>query len=175
LLAWYDGARRDLPWRARPGEAADPYAVLVSEVMLQQTTVATVRPRFRAFLERFPTLPDLAAAPVEDVLHAWQGLGYYRRARALHACAVAAVERHGGVLPADLEALRALPGVGAYTAAAVGAIAFGLPAVPVDANVERVLARVLALEAPLPAGRRGWRPRPRGWRGPSARATWRRR
>jgi A/G-specific adenine glycosylase len=175
LLAWYDGARRDLPWRARPGEAADPYAVLVSEVMLQQTTVATVRPRFRAFLERFPTLPDLAAAPVEDVLHAWQGLGYYRRARALHACAVAAVERHGGVLPADLEALRALPGVGAYTAAAVGAIAFGLPAVPVDANVERVLARVLALEAPLPAGRRRWRPRPRGWRGPSARATWRRR
>ncbi len=154
LLAWYDRARRDLPWRARPGERADPYAVLVSEVMLQQTTVATVRPRFAAFMARFPDVATLAAAPLEDVLHEWQGLGYYRRARALHAAAQAVVERHGGTLPADLDALRALPGVGAYTAAAVGAIAFGLPAVPVDGNVERVLGRVLALDVPLPRGRR---------------------
>src|SRR4051794_10220376 len=154
LLAWYDRARRDLPWRARPGERADPYAVLVSEVMLQQTTVATVRPRFAAFMARFPDVATLAAAPLEDVLHEWQGLGYYRRARALHAAARAVVERHGGTLPADLDALRALPGVGAYTAAAVGAIAFGLPAVPVDGNVERGLGRGLALDLALP-------PRPR--------------
>lgn len=155
LLAWYDRARRDLPWRARPGEpATDPYAVLVSEVMLQQTTVATVRPRYRAFLDRFPTVAALAAVPVEEVLHAWQGLGYYRRARALHACARAVAERHGGRLPGELADLRELPGVGAYTAAAVAAIAFGRAAVPVDGNVERVLGRVLALATPLPAGRR---------------------
>jgi A/G-specific adenine glycosylase len=153
LLAWYDGARRDLPWRARPGTSADPYAVLVSEVMLQQTTVATVRPRYAAFLARFPDIRALASAPLDDVLHAWQGLGYYRRARALHACARAVVEQHAGRLPPSLDALHALPGIGAYTAAALAAIAFGLPAVPIDANVERVLGRLLALETPLPSGR----------------------
>ena len=153
ILAWYDGARRDLPWRARPGTRPDPYAVLVSEVMLQQTTVATVRPRYAAFLDRFPDIQALASATLDDVLHAWQGLGYYRRARALHACAQAVVGQHAGRLPPSLDALRALPGIGAYTAAAVAAIAFGLPAVPVDANVERVLGRLLALETPLPSGR----------------------
>lgn len=154
LLGWYDAARRELPWRARPGEPADPYAVLVSELMLQQTTVATVMGRFGPFMARFPSLAALAAAPLEAVLHAWQGLGYYRRARALHACAQAVMTRHQGRLPADLASLRALPGIGPYTAAAIAAIAFGRPEVPVDGNIERVLSRVFALETPLPAGRR---------------------
>jgi A/G-specific adenine glycosylase len=131
----------------------DPYHVLVSEVMLQQTTVATVRPRYADFLARFPDLATLAAAPVEDVLHAWQGLGYYRRARGLHAAARAAVDRHGGRLPADAGALEDLPGIGPYTAAAVAAIAFDRPVLAVDANVERVLARLFAVETPLPAAR----------------------
>lgn len=153
LLAWYDGARRELPWRAAPGERADPYRVLVSEVMLQQTTVATVRPRYAAFVARFPDLAALAAAPLDDVLHAWQGLGYYRRARGLHAAARAAVERHGGALPDDVDELEALPGIGPYTAAAVAAIAFDRPVLAVDANVERVLARLFAVETPLPRAR----------------------
>ncbi len=157
LLGWYDRHRRRLPWRAEPGGAVDPYAVLVSEVMLQQTTVATVRPRFEEFMARFPTVGALAAADLDAVLHAWQGLGYYRRGRALHGCAQAIVARHGGTLPADGKALLALPGIGPYTAAAVAAIAFGLPAVPVDGNVERVLARLVALEAPLPGARRSVR------------------
>ncbi len=125
LLSWYDGARRSLPWRAAPGDVADPWAVLVSEIMLQQTTVATVGPRFEPFLDRFPSPAAMADAPLDDVLHAWQGLGYYRRARGLHAAAVAIVERHGGQLPGTVEALATLPGVGPYTAAAVAAIAFG--------------------------------------------------
>src|SRR3954471_20232263 len=153
LLAWYDKARRDLPWRAPPGAAADPWHVLVSELMLQQTTVATIRSRFRPFLARFPTLQTLADVPLDDVLHAWQGLGYYGRARALHACARAVVEQHGGRLPLDVEALLDLPGVGPYTAAAVAAIAGGRAVVPVDANVERVLARLFAVTTPLPAAR----------------------
>lgn len=153
LLAWYDGARRDLPWRAPPGAASDPWRVLVSELMLQQTTVATVRGRFAPFLERFPTLKALALAPLEDVLHAWQGLGYYRRAHGLHACARAVLAARGGRLPLDEAALLALPAIGPYTAAAVAAIAGGRAVVPVDANVERVLGRLLALERPLPAGR----------------------
>ncbi len=153
LLAWYDGARRELPWRAPPGERAEPYHVLVSEVMLQQTTVATVRPRYAAFLERFPDLATLAAAPLDDVLHAWQGLGYYRRARGLHAAAKAAVARHGGRLPADVDALEDLPGIGPYTAAAVAAIAYDVPVVAVDANVERVLARLFGVTTPLPKAR----------------------
>jgi A/G-specific adenine glycosylase len=153
LLDWYDGARRDLPWRAAPGTLPDPWHVLVSELMLQQTTVATVQGRFAPFLARFPTLEALAGASLDEVLHAWQGLGYYRRARALHACAVAVVERHGGRLPLEADALAELPGVGGYTAAAVAAIAGERPAVPVDANVERVLSRVLAVETPLPAAR----------------------
>ncbi len=149
LLAWYDGAKRTLPWRAPPGETADPWAVLVSEIMLQQTTVATVGPRFAPFLERFPSPAVMAAAPLDDVLHAWQGLGYYRRARGLHAAAVAITERHGGQLPGTVEALETLPGIGPYTAAAVAAIAFGAAAVPIDGNVARVLARLLDHDAVL--------------------------
>ena len=153
LLAWYDRARRDLPWRAATGERPDPWHVLVSELMLQQTTVATVRGRFQPFLDCFPTLASLAAAPLDEVLHAWQGLGYYRRARSLHACAQAVVARHRGTLPLTESALLALPGIGPYTAAAVAAIAGGAAAVPVDANVERVLGRIYAIESPLPAAR----------------------
>ena len=153
LLGWYDAARRSLPWRSLPGERADPWRVLVSELMLQQTTVATVRARFAPFLARFPTLAALARAPLDDVLHAWQGLGYYRRARALHACAQAVLGRHAGQLPLDAERLAELPGIGAYTAAAVAAIAGGRPEVPVDANVERVLARMMALGRPVETAR----------------------
>lgn len=153
LLDWYDRHRRHLPWRALPGTDADPYAVLVSEVMLQQTTVAAVRARFAPFIARFPSLDALARAPIEDVLHAWQGLGYYRRARALHACAQA-VAAGGGSLPQALKALRALPGLGDYTAAAIAAIAFGQGIVPVDGNVMRVLARLAAIEAAPAAARR---------------------
>jgi A/G-specific adenine glycosylase len=153
LLAWYDRHARRLPWRMPRGRQ-DAWAVLVSEVMLQQTTVATVRARYGSFLARFPTPEALAAATEDDVLHAWQGLGYYRRARALHACARELVRAHGGTLPATLPALRALPGLGPYTAAAVAAIAFDQPVVPVDGNIERVLARLGAIEQPLPAARR---------------------
>jgi A/G-specific adenine glycosylase len=158
LLAWYDGARRVLPWRAPPGEVADPWAVLVSEIMLQQTTVATVTPRFGPFLARFPTPSAMAAAPLDDVLHAWQGLGYYRRARGLHATAVAIRDRHGGRVPGTVAALEALPGIGAYTAAAVAAIAFGEAVVPVDGNVARVLARLLAHAAPPSPTKAEFRP-----------------
>lgn len=154
LLAWYDRSRRRLPWRALPGERPDPWAVLVSEIMLQQTTVATVAGRYAGFMERFPDIGTLAAAQLDEVLHAWQGLGYYRRARALHACAKAVIERHAGRLPEDPASLRALPGIGDYTAAAVAAIAFGAAEVPVDANVERVLARLAGIEEPLPRGRK---------------------
>jgi A/G-specific adenine glycosylase len=153
LLAWYDRHRRELPWRAPPGERTEPYRVWLSEIMLQQTTVAAVGPYFAAFLERWPTVEALAAAPLDDVLHAWQGLGYYARARNLHACARAVVERHGGRFPADEAALRALPGIGDYTAAAVAAIAFDLPAAAVDGNIERVLARQFDVAAPLPGAK----------------------
>lgn len=152
LLAWYDRHRRTMPWRARPGEAADPYRVWLSEVMLQQTTVAAVVPYFERFLQRFPTVEALAAAPVEAVMEAWAGLGYYARARNLHACAKM-VAAGGGAFPRELAGLRALPGVGAYTAAAVASIAFNEPVVPVDGNVERVTARVFAVADPLPAAR----------------------
>jgi len=151
MLRWYDRHRRDLPWRARPGQAADPYRVWLSEIMLQQTTVAAAIPYYESFLTRFPTIAALAAAPLDDVLAAWAGLGYYARARNLHACA-RAVAAAGG-FPCDLAGLRALPGIGPYTAAAVGAIAFGLPAVPVDGNVERVTARLFAIDAPLPGAK----------------------
>jgi A/G-specific adenine glycosylase len=150
LLAWYDAHRRKLPWRAPPGERADPYRVWLSEIMLQQTTVATVAGYFARFTARWPDLAALAAASLDEVLHAWQGLGYYARARNLHACARALVERFGGVFPADEAALRDLPGIGAYTAAAVAAIAFGRAATPVDGNVERVMARLFAVTEPLP-------------------------
>jgi A/G-specific adenine glycosylase len=152
LLAWYAAHGRELPWRAAAGETPSPYRVLLSEFMLQQTTVATVKPRFAAFLARFPTLEALAAADEGDVLHAWQGLGYYRRARALHACARAIVERHGGKVPGEETALLGLPGIGPYTASAIRAIAHGAPSVPVDGNVLRVMARLFGVETPLPAG-----------------------
>ncbi len=157
LLGWYDRQRRELPWRAEPGMRPDPYRIWVSEIMLQQTTAATVSQRYAAFLERFPTLADLAAASQAEVLHAWQGLGYYRRARALHAAAQAVVARHGAALPDDEAALRALPGIGAYTAAAIRAIAFEQPVLPVDGNVERVLARLRRIETPLPAAAKALR------------------
>ncbi|MEP7031236.1 MAG: A/G-specific adenine glycosylase [Pseudolabrys sp.] len=153
LLAWYDRHRRAMPWRAPKGASADPYAVWLSEIMLQQTTVKTVGPYFVKFLTRWPAVQALAKAKLDDVLRAWAGLGYYARARNLHACARAVVERHGGIFPADIEALRALPGIGDYTAAAVGSIAFGLPAVPVDGNVERVVSRLFAVEEALPAAK----------------------
>jgi A/G-specific adenine glycosylase len=150
LIAWYDRHRRDLPWRAKPGERPEPYRVWLSEVMLQQTTVVAVRPYFARFLERFPTLAALAEAPVEAVMQAWAGLGYYSRARNLHACAKAVRERHGGEFPQTEAGLRALPGIGAYTAGAIAAIAFDEPAAAVDGNVERVMARVFLVEEPLP-------------------------
>src|SRR5471032_2563473 len=153
LLAWYDRHRRVLPWRARHGQLADPYAVWLSEIMLQQTNVTTVAPYYARFLSRWPTVNTLAATALDDVLRAWAGLGYYARARNLHACARAVVERHGGKFPASLEGLRALPGIGDYTAAAVAAIAFDAPAVPVDGNVERVVARLFAIEEKLPAAK----------------------
>ena len=153
LLDWYDVHARTLPWRSAPGESADPYRVWLSEVMLQQTTVAAVRPRFEAWVARWPDFASLAAADDADVMAAWAGLGYYARARNLVACARAVAADHGGCLPGSEEALRRLPGLGAYTAAAVAAIAFGRRAVVVDANVERVVARLFALPAPLPAGR----------------------
>jgi A/G-specific adenine glycosylase len=153
LLAWYDRHRRVLPWRAKAGRKADPYAVWLSEIMLQQTTVKTVGPYYAKFLTKWPTVHALAKAKLDDVLRAWAGLGYYARARNLHACAQAVVERHQGVFPSDLDGLRALPGIGDYTAAAVGSIAFDLPAVPVDGNVERVVSRVFAVEAVLPAAK----------------------
>lgn len=151
LLHWYDRHRRGLPWRHLPGEAPDPYRIWLSEIMLQQTTVTAVIPYFGRFLARFPDVAALAAAAEEEVLTLWAGLGYYARARNLHACAKR-VALLGG-FPETLDGLRALPGVGAYTAAAIAAIAFGVPVVPVDGNVERVCARVFAVTAALPAAR----------------------
>jgi A/G-specific adenine glycosylase len=153
LLAWYDRHARRLPWRAENGARADPYHVWLSEIMLQQTTVKAVAPYYARFLARFPQVHDLAAASLDDVLKLWAGLGYYARARNLHACARAVVERHGGCFPPDETELRALPGIGAYTAAAVAAIAFDRKAAPVDGNIERVIARLFAIETPLPAAK----------------------
>ncbi|HMI94086.1 MAG TPA: A/G-specific adenine glycosylase [Polyangiales bacterium] len=142
LLAWYDAVARDLPWR----RTRDPYAIWVSEVMLQQTRVDTVLRYYARFLERFPSAPVLAAASEDAVMAAWSGLGYYRRARLLHSGVREVVARYGGQVPSAPEALRALPGVGRYTAGAIGSIAFELPEPIVDGNVARVLCRVLALE-----------------------------
>jgi A/G-specific adenine glycosylase len=153
LLAWYDRHRRRLPWRAPPGENVDPYRVWLSEIMLQQTTVKTVAPYYARFLARWPDVTALAASPLADVLKLWAGLGYYARARNLHACARTVAERHGGCFPDDVTALAALPGVGPYTAAAIAAIAFGKRTTPVDGNVERVVARLFAVEAPLPGAK----------------------
>lgn len=153
MLGWYDGHARALPWRAPPGAPApDPYRVWLSEIMLQQTTTTAVAPYFQKFTTRWPDIAALAAAREEDVMAAWAGLGYYSRARNLVACA-REVARRGG-FPADEAELRKLPGLGAYTAAAVAAIAFGRRAVVVDANVERVVARLFAIEEPLPGARK---------------------
>ena len=151
LLAWYDRHRRVLPWRARSGAAVDPYRVWLSEIMLQQTTVAAVAPYYERFLARWPDIGALARAELDDVLHAWQGLGYYARARNLHACARAIVER--GSFPDSEAGLRELPGIGTYTAAAIAAIAFGRRAAAVDGNAERVLARLYGVRTPLPAAK----------------------
>jgi len=153
LLAWYDRHRRVLPWRAAAGETADPYRVWLSEIMLQQTTVKAVAPYFLRFTARWPNVEALAAAPLDDVLRVWAGLGYYARARNLHACARAVVERHNGQFPSSQTELSALPGIGRYTAAAIAAIAFDANAVPVDGNVERVVARLHAIDKALPAAK----------------------
>jgi len=153
LLTWYDRHRRVLPWRALPGETADPYRVWLSEVMLQQTTVQAVAPYFAAFLARWPNVAALAAAPVEEVMLAWAGLGYYARARNLHACAKVVAQWRGGQFPDDQADLRQLPGIGEYTAAAIAAIAFDKPAVVVDGNVERVMARLFAVTQPMPGAK----------------------
>ncbi len=153
LLAWYDRHRRRLPWRAEPGETADPYRVWLSEIMLQQTTVRAVGPYFEKFVGRWPDAAALAAASLDDVLRMWAGLGYYSRARNLHACAVTVARDHGGVFPDNETGLRALPGIGPYTAAAIAAIAFDRPCMPVDGNVERVVTRLFALEDDLPGAK----------------------
>jgi A/G-specific adenine glycosylase len=150
LLAWYDRHRRRLPWRPPAGERADPYRVWLSEIMLQQTGVKTVGPYFEKFLARWPDVGALGRASLDDVLRMWAGLGYYSRARNLHACAVAVLRDHGGVFPDTEEGLRALPGIGRYTAAAIAAIAFDRRTMPVDGNVERVVSRLFAVEEPLP-------------------------
>jgi A/G-specific adenine glycosylase len=158
LLDWYDRYHRDLPWRVSPpmaarGVKADPYRVWLSEVMLQQTTVQAVKPYFANFLARWPTVKDLAAAPSEDVMAAWAGLGYYARARNLKKCAEAVAADHAGVFPDTEEGLKSLPGIGDYTAAAVAAIAFNRQAAVMDGNVERVISRLYAIATPLPAGK----------------------
>jgi A/G-specific adenine glycosylase len=154
LLEWYDIHRRELPWRARAGAKADPYRVWLSEIMLQQTTVQAVAAYYRKFLTRWPTVKALANAPLDDVLAAWAGLGYYARARNLHKAAKVVAEELGGRFPATTEGLRKLPGVGAYTAGAIAAIAFGAREAAMDANAERVVARLFAVREPLPGGKK---------------------
>lgn len=159
LLEWYDRHARRLPWRIGPRERAagvipDPYRVWLSEVMLQQTTVTAVKPYYEGFLARWPSVTDLAAAPAEEVMKAWAGLGYYSRARNLKACAETVVSEHGGRFPPDAAGLRSLPGIGDYTAAAIAAIAYDEPAPVVDGNVERVLTRVFRVETALPAAKK---------------------
>jgi A/G-specific adenine glycosylase len=150
LLAWYDRHRRRLPWRPLPGESADPYRVWLSEIMLQQTGVKWVAPYFGKFVARWPDVAALGRASLDDVLRMWAGLGYYSRARNLHACAVAVLRDHGGAFPDSEQGLKSLPGVGPYTAAAIAAIAFGRRTMPVDGNIERVVSRLFAVDEPLP-------------------------
>lgn len=158
LLAWYDVHAREMPWRVGPaarkaGVTPDPYRIWMSEIMLQQTTVTTVRAYFERFIARWPTVADLAAAPDADVMGEWAGLGYYARARNLLKCARAVIADHGGAFPADHAALLKLPGVGPYTAAAVSSIAFDLPYTVLDGNVERVMSRLYDIHTPLPAAK----------------------
>src|ERR1700682_367307 len=150
LLSWHARHGRGLPWRPPAGEPADPYRVWLSEIMLQQTGVKTVGPYFEKFVARWPDVDALGRASLDDVLRMWAGLGYYSRARNLHACAVAVRRDHGGAFPDTEHGLRTLPGVGPYTAAAIAAIAFGRRTMPVDGNIERVVSRLFAVEAPLP-------------------------
>lgn len=154
VLRWYDAHRRSLPWRALPGQTPNPYHVWLSEIMLQQTVVNAVIPYFLKFTEQWPTVHDLAAAPQDDVMHAWAGLGYYARARNLHKCARIVSEEHGGTFPNTIEELKKLPGIGDYTAAAIAAIAFDKPATVIDGNIERVVSRYYAIEQPLPKGKK---------------------
>jgi A/G-specific adenine glycosylase len=153
LLAWYEAERRDLPWRYGPRKTANPYRVWLSEIMLQQTTVKAVIPYFQKFVARWPTVAALAAAPLEEVLQQWAGLGYYSRARNLKACAEAIVRDFDGEFPRSEAELLKLPGIGPYTAAAIAAIAFGEKATPVDGNVERVVSRLFAVRQPLPGSK----------------------
>ncbi len=153
LLDWYDRQRRSLPWRALPGQVADPYRVWLSEIMLQQTTVAAVIPYFLKFTEKWPDVQSLAAAPIEEVLKEWAGLGYYARARNLHKCAGAVTELWGGRFPAEREQLRTLPGIGDYTAGAIAAIAFNHPAMALDGNADRVFARYFNIKEAFPSGK----------------------
>src|SRR5207244_7868141 len=150
LLEWYDRHRRCLPWRPVAGERADPYRVWLSEIMLQQTGVKRVGPYFEKFVSRWPDVAALGRASLDDVVRMWAGLGYYSRARNLHACAGAVLRKHGGVFPDTEEGLRALPGIGPYTASAIAAIAFDRRTMPVDGNIERVVSRLHAVEEPLP-------------------------
>ncbi len=154
LLAWFDRHRRVMPWRALKGKLPNPYHVWLSEIMLQQTTVATVGPYFEKFITKWPTLKKLAAADLDDVLAAWAGLGYYARARNLHKCAQKVCTDYGGVLPQTEQELLGLPGIGPYTAAAIASIAFGQEAVAVDGNVERVVSRFFSIEEPLPPAKK---------------------
>jgi A/G-specific adenine glycosylase len=154
LLDWYDRHQRVMPWRARQGQRPNPYHVWLSEIMLQQTTVVTVGPYFNKFISLWPTVHHLAEAKTDDVMAAWAGLGYYARARNLHKCAIAVSRDLKGKFPEDVESLRALPGIGPYTAAAVSSIAFNHPAVAVDGNVERVTSRFFGIEEPLPLSKK---------------------
>ena len=153
LLAWYDAHARDLPWRSKPGVRPDPYHVWLSEIMLQQTTVATVKDYYLKFLKLWPRVTDLADASQDDVLRAWAGLGYYARARNLHVCARKIAAEFNGRFPGTESELQGLPGIGPYTSAAIAAIAFDQPHAAVDGNVERVMARLYAIETPLPAAK----------------------
>ena len=180
LLDWYDTAARDMPWRVGPaaraaGQRPDPYRTWLSEVMLQQTTVAAVKAYFTRFTALWPSVADLAAAADGDVMAEWAGLGYYARARNLLACARAVMRDHAGVFPGTVEGLLTLPGIGPYTAAAIAAIAFDQPAVVVDGNVERVMARLYAVQTPLPRAKPDRSPMPPATRPAIAPATMRRR
>lgn len=150
LLSWYKKHKRDLPWRVKSGVKPDPYKIWLSEIMLQQTTVQTVKPYFEKFVRRWPTIQGLAKASQEEVLAVWAGLGYYARGRNLHQCAQIVVSRYKGKFPQTLDELKNLPGIGAYTAGAISSIAFGKPCAAVDGNVERVVSRLHAIKTPLP-------------------------
>lgn len=149
ILQWYDTHRRTLPWRYESGQVADPYRVWLSEMMLQQTQVDTVIPYFQKFTDKWPTVKDLARAELDDVLHMWQGLGYYARARNLYKCATIVTEQFDGIFPNNPEELAKLPGIGPYASAAIAAIAFNVPATVVDGNVARIVSRVFGFATPI--------------------------